>query len=1128
MKKTLLLICMLMLLSGCGGGGAEGKATDNTQVGSGGSGGGAGSGSGGSGESGSGDGSGSGGSGGSGGGDSSGSGSSGESGGGAGSGSGGSGGSGGGDGSGSGGSGGSGGGDGSGSGGSGGGQVKPTLDKYETLPQTFSADVTRNGHTVKIEVSKYSVRRADTEFYYYDASKSSSLIAFDYTPEVRSYRGQIVGEPSSQVIGYVDSKNQFYGFVFYGEDKAWIVENLPVPNLNNIAQKKLDKDLHRSPAELVAVENNYQLPGPSLKSPVPARSLMKLQMSSIGYLVDIESFETSFNKNIIDTIAAMDHTTNSLDYFFARDALIRVDYPIGVITINSGGKTASELSPILDPLVRSESPSEFQIGQTFFKEGKRCNASGLSSRCDFHPDLAHTLHEIGHTFSLGHHVGPETSTLMSFSFAIDTNMISTMKTSSAIDQRLAPAMESRMNPKANIDHIGTTRNTPVIVDVLENDFDANGINVGGELSLDSYTKLSQKGGVIELQAGKLKYTPVEGYVGEDHFGYTITDDTGLKDSSEVHVSVKSNARVLYLSDNHFTIRQDIKNHGKHSQPNFKHMVNRAGKEMFFGKPAVAAYPNVGFHQYVIDQTSTNTPGAQTEPTFSENNLMTLQKHMPHDLAPGKQSFTVVTRYKQDGFYRTVPDNKGIHEMSLFSSGKIDDGFALSHFNGNYHRTGEPEKGLGWTLVSRQMYTRTSFSNSPHIIHAFAKPDEANIANNVWHSVAWVIDRENNQVSTWVDGNLVPMALSTDPTNFLDYIPLPAGFEGVYPGGTHAWIDSSWDASTEGYGPWFMNTNGQNRGSGADEIWQSFTRFISDKFAADDVQIYTYALEGQEIKNIANNKEKAFTNNPVNGGSQSFSQPIALTWDSQHATAYKLHWGYSSAMINAVSEQSTKSFQIGSPDATQKALYWRVDSKHGSEWIEGNVWSITNTNVVGEALALAFTKDEITGSGFGSDNDPWPKNSNKVIDGVHVVVAGQTRDNDASILRLSNDTTITLTDNNNRPFKQIRFSAAQWISGTEGYLQAEYYNSTDWVPLIKLNKGGVASGYGFGELRSSFIGIGSTSDRSSHPDWYDPASVDASAYYTIDLPVNTTEVRFKFYSTGNALNQVAIDQLNLYR
>ncbi|WKY57716.1 Ig-like domain-containing protein [Vibrio sp. SNU_ST1] len=1139
MKKTLLLISTLIFLSGCGGGGSEGKATDNTQVGSGGSGGGAGSGSGGSGGSGGGDGSGSGGSGGSGGGDGSGSGGSGGSGGGDGSGSGGSGGSGGGDGSGSGGSGGSGGGDGSGSGGSGGsgggdgsgsggGQVKPTLDKYETLPLTFSADVTRNGHTVQIKVSKYSVRRVDTEFYYYDASKSSSLIAFDYTPEVRSYRGQIVGEPSSQVIGYVDSKNQFYGFVFYGEDKAWIIENLPVPNLNSSAQKKLDKALHRSPTELVPVENNHQLPGPSLSSPIPVRSLMKLQMSSIGYHVDIESFETSFNKNMTDAIAAMDHTTNSLDYFFARDALIRVDYPIGVITVNSGGKPASDLHSKLKSLVKSTSSSPFSIYQNFFKKGLRCAASGLSSNCDFHPDLAHTLHEIGHTFSLGHHVGPETSTLMSFSLAIDTNMISTMKSSSAIDRRLAPAMESRMNPKANIDHVGTTRNTSIIVDVLENDFDANGMNVGGKLSLDGHTKLSQKGGTIELQSGKLKYTPVEGYVGEDHFSYTITDDTGLKDSSEVHVSVKSNARVLYLSDSKFTTRQDIKNHAKLSQPNFKHLINRAGREMFFSKPTFAAYPDIGFHQYVLDQTSTNTPAAQTEPTFSENNLMTLQKHMPHDLAPGKQSFTVVARYKQDGFYRTVPENKGIHEISLFSSGKIDDGFALSQFNGNSHRSGEPEKGLGWTLVSRQMYTRTSFSNSPHTVHAFAKPDEANIANNVWHSVAWVIDRENNQVSTWVDGNLIPMALSSEPTNFRNYIPLPSNFEGVYPGGTHAWIDSSWDAATEVYGPWFMNTNGQNKGTGANGIWESSTRFISDNFAVDDVQIYTYALGEQEIKNIAHNKEKAFTNNPVNGGSLSFSQPITLTWDSQHATAYKLRWGYTSAMVNIISEQNAESFQIGSPDATQKALYWRVDSKHGSEWVEGNVWSITNANVIGEALALAFTKDEVTGSGFGSDNAPWPKNVSKVIDGFNVVVTGQTRDNDASILRLSNNTSITLTDNNNRPFKQVRFSAAQWVSGSEGHLQAEYYNGTAWMPLITLYKGGVASGYDFGGLRSGFPGIGSTSTRGSHPDWYDPASLDASAYYTVDFPANTTEVRFKFYSTGSATNQVAIDQLNLYR
>ncbi|MFA0114244.1 Ig-like domain-containing protein [Vibrio sp. 10N.261.46.E11] len=1078
MKKTLLIICMLMLLSGCGGGGAEGKATDNSQVGSGGSGSGSADGSGGGG------------------------------------------------GSDSGGSDGSGGGDGSGSGGSG-GSVQPPLSDYETLPLTFTTDVVRNGQTVKLQVSKYSARRSDTKFYYYDAAKSLEPIAFEYTPEVRSYRGKIVGEAASQVVGYVNSKNIFYGFVFYGEDKAWTIDQLVVPNINTGAKKKLDPELNRQPKELIPTDTNYQLPVPSLVSPIPTQSQMKLQMSSLGYLVDIDSFETSFNKDIIDAVAAMDHTTNALDYFFARDALIRVDYPIGLITVNSGGKTASELYSKLKSFVQNTSPSPFSIFQNFFKKGQRCAASGLSSSCDFQPDLAHTLHEIGHTFSLGHHVGPETNTLMNFALAIDTNMISTMKSSGAIEQRLAPAMESKISPKANIVHVGTSRNTSITVDVLDNDFDANGANDGGRLSLYGYTPLSQRGGKVERLGSMLKYTPAEGYVGEDHFSYTITDDSGLKDSSEVHVSVKSKARVLYLSDAKYTTRQDIKNHAELDKPNFDHLVNRAGREMFFGKVSTPAYPNSGFYQYIIDQTSTNTPAVQTEPTFEENNLMTLQKHMPHDLVPGKQSFSIVTRYKQDGYYQTVSENRGIHEVSLYSSGKLDEGFALSHFNGNRHRPGEPEKGLGWTLVGRQMFSRQSFDQKPHVVHAFAKPDAANITDNTWHSVAWVIDRENNNVSTWVDGTILPMALSTDPTNFMDYVPLPRDFGGVYPGGTYGWIDSSWDASTEGYGPWFMRTNGSNTGSGANNIWVSFTKFISDKFAVDDVQIYTYALPDLEIKSIATNKEKAFTNSPVNGHYQSFSKGLDLTWDSKNADSYKVNWGYDATVSTSMSEQTTQSLSI-TPDSNQKAIYWRVDSKYGSDWIEGNVWSVTNSDVLGEAIAITFTKNELTDSAVGSDNDPWPINSSHSMNGIDFKVEGQVYSNDASILRLSKGDTITITDNNGKDFSQMRFSASQWTDYKEGFLKAQYHDGSEWITLLTLDKGGVASGYGYLGEWSHRPGIASTSSRGSKPDWYDPSALSGSAYYTVTLPNNVSQVRLKFESVESDKNQIAIDQLNVYR
>ena len=72
-------------------------------------------------------------------------------------------------------------------------------------------------------------------------------------------------------------------------------------------------------------------------------------------------------------------------------------------------------------------------------------------------------------------------------------------------------------PKANDDHAKTTYETVVEVAVLSNDSDAD----GDELTIKSFTQAEN--GKVEKDNDKLLYTPKDGFSGEDHFNYTITD-----------------------------------------------------------------------------------------------------------------------------------------------------------------------------------------------------------------------------------------------------------------------------------------------------------------------------------------------------------------------------------------------------------------------------------------------------------------------------------------------------------------------------------------------------------------------------------------------------------------------------
>jgi len=87
------------------------------------------------------------------------------------------------------------------------------------------------------------------------------------------------------------------------------------------------------------------------------------------------------------------------------------------------------------------------------------------------------------------------------------------------------------NPVANDDAANTFQNSPVLIDVMANDYDDGGLE-----NLSIHAIGSPFGGAVSNIHGRLQYTPDSDFLGADHFEYGITDGSSTA-TGEVHIFI---------------------------------------------------------------------------------------------------------------------------------------------------------------------------------------------------------------------------------------------------------------------------------------------------------------------------------------------------------------------------------------------------------------------------------------------------------------------------------------------------------------------------------------------------------------------------------------------------------------
>ena len=102
-------------------------------------------------------------------------------------------------------------------------------------------------------------------------------------------------------------------------------------------------------------------------------------------------------------------------------------------------------------------------------------------------------------------------------------------------------------PEANDDLTSTLKNTPVTIDVLDNDSDVD----GDELTI--YSVDDGLNGVVSIDDNKVIYTPNAGFVGEDTFDYVVRDLENEEATATVTVKVNdSNSSPVAVDDSAIT------------------------------------------------------------------------------------------------------------------------------------------------------------------------------------------------------------------------------------------------------------------------------------------------------------------------------------------------------------------------------------------------------------------------------------------------------------------------------------------------------------------------------------------------------------------------------------------------
>ena len=262
---------------------------------------------------------------------------------------------------------------------------------------------------------------------------------------------------------------------------------------------------------------------------VPRHVMRRIQLAveiQNDYFVDLDS-------SVEATIARMEQRVNDTDFFYARD--MGLAWEISTVVIRQELLTTNwqdEWKDILVPAgavyntaIRFKRPGGGgAAGSVFDPEDANHRVYGtVGTTAAYSRSLGH---EVGHQMGAGHQSSWQ-DIMQSAGSCLGTGTVERMIDHSHVAlEAAAPAVVygAPLPPFAMEDGGNTQMDQPLEIDLLENDYDGN----GDDIFLEQVDSVTSRGGLVEvIEGGKVRYTPLPGFLGMDEFTYQVSDSSGV-------------------------------------------------------------------------------------------------------------------------------------------------------------------------------------------------------------------------------------------------------------------------------------------------------------------------------------------------------------------------------------------------------------------------------------------------------------------------------------------------------------------------------------------------------------------------------------------------------------------------
>lgn len=416
------------------------------------------------------------------------------------------------------------------------------------LPVSFAVTVDKGGgETVELNLTQHSVRSSDylvrswdtVSGYVEEHSQTNQVL------EVRTYRGHVTENPNELVVAVVLPGDVMNAEGHIGKGRAWSVSGIDVSSALGNGPAGTPPAF-TPPTPTAAPTNGYDYGLMPVQQYLPPTQIYKVHP-----VFDITSKQYDSAGGTVDgAVALTEHSVNVHDFFNVRDVM--VNHELSEVIVRKEQFYASTAASNL----RAEWLTQGQNSRGYIASYFPYNwsyAGGFASGSNFYNAGGEAVcvnafyHENAHNFGADHYLyGRDT---MGGNRPLH-EVMNAQQVMRKVDQEVTEgdflpvaSYSTQVHPHTTIDLATTPMDTPVNLDVMANDWDAN----GDTLSIKSFTTTTQVGGTVTETGGILTYTPPSGYVGKDVIVCEIQDSTGLYTVEPVHIEVLSEGLTAHYA-----------------------------------------------------------------------------------------------------------------------------------------------------------------------------------------------------------------------------------------------------------------------------------------------------------------------------------------------------------------------------------------------------------------------------------------------------------------------------------------------------------------------------------------------------------------------------------------------------